>query len=178
LEKSEKLRFCRQNKLLFKHPALQPLGSFSHMATCRSSLENTKRIKLTTLFEQKFIIGSYGVGIGCAWCCQKACEICNSLVQKTKLKKIHFSTHRLPKQQTTSFWSQGILGVKVKKDIKFIPPNDRKLGLHARSFFYGPILIFNALKIKLDIALRKETRFFKNEKLDFILWIVSRLFFL
>jgi hypothetical protein len=28
-----------------------------------------------------------------------------------KLKKIYFSSHKLPKQQSTSFWSQGILGV-------------------------------------------------------------------
>jgi hypothetical protein len=40
-EKSEKPRFYRQNKLFFENPALQPLGSFSHMAACRSSLENT-----------------------------------------------------------------------------------------------------------------------------------------
>jgi hypothetical protein len=30
------------------------------------------------------------------------------------LKKIYFSTHKLPKQQSTSFWSQGILGVKIR----------------------------------------------------------------
>jgi hypothetical protein len=29
-----------------------------------------------------------------------------------KLKKKYFSLHKLPKQQSTSFWSQGILGVK------------------------------------------------------------------
>jgi hypothetical protein len=40
-EKSEKSRFYRQNKLFFENPALQPLGNFSHMAACRSSLENT-----------------------------------------------------------------------------------------------------------------------------------------
>jgi hypothetical protein len=28
------------------------------------------------------------------------------------LKKKYFSSHKLPKQQSTSFWSQGILGVK------------------------------------------------------------------
>jgi hypothetical protein len=37
-------------------------------------------------FEQNFTMGSYGVGIGCAWCFRKACEICSSLVQKKKLK--------------------------------------------------------------------------------------------
>jgi hypothetical protein len=30
--KSEKPRFHGQNKLFFEHPALQPLGSFSHIA--------------------------------------------------------------------------------------------------------------------------------------------------
>jgi hypothetical protein len=28
------------------------------------------------------------------------------------LKKKYFSSHKVPKQQSTSFWSQGILGVK------------------------------------------------------------------
>jgi hypothetical protein len=40
-KRSEKPRFYGQNKLFFEHPVLQPLGSFSHMAACRSSLENT-----------------------------------------------------------------------------------------------------------------------------------------
>jgi hypothetical protein len=30
------------------------------------------------------------------------------------LKKNYFSSHKLPKQQSTSFWSQGILGVKTR----------------------------------------------------------------
>jgi hypothetical protein len=29
------------------------------------------------------------------------------------LKKNYFSTHKLPKEQSTSFWSQGILGVNL-----------------------------------------------------------------
>jgi hypothetical protein len=41
VKKSEKPRFYGQNKLFFENPALQLLGSFSHMAACRSSLENT-----------------------------------------------------------------------------------------------------------------------------------------
>jgi hypothetical protein len=28
------------------------------------------------------------------------------------LKFFYFSSHKLPKQQSTSFWSQGVLGVK------------------------------------------------------------------
>jgi hypothetical protein len=41
VKKSENPRFYGQNKLFFENPAFQPLGSFSHMAACRSSLENT-----------------------------------------------------------------------------------------------------------------------------------------
>jgi hypothetical protein len=47
-----------------------------------------RKIEFTTHFEQKFTMGSYGVGIGRAWYCRKACEICNSLIKKKKLKKI------------------------------------------------------------------------------------------
>jgi hypothetical protein len=32
---------------------------------------------------------------------------------KEKIQKHYFSSHKLPKQQSTSFWSQGILGVKI-----------------------------------------------------------------
>jgi hypothetical protein len=68
--------------------------------------------ELNTCLPLKFATGSYRVGIGRAWCSQKACEICSSVVKKKKLKKIYFSSHKLAKQQSTSFWSQGILGAK------------------------------------------------------------------
>jgi hypothetical protein len=80
VKKSEKPRFYGQNKLFFENPAFQPLGSFSHMAACRSSLENTGKMSLILIFQQKFATGSYGVKIGRAWSSQKACEICSSLV--------------------------------------------------------------------------------------------------
>jgi hypothetical protein len=41
VKKSEKPRFYGQNKLFIDNPAFQSLGSFSHMAACRSPLENT-----------------------------------------------------------------------------------------------------------------------------------------
>jgi hypothetical protein len=41
VKKSKKPRFYEQNKLFLRTLPLQPLGSFSHMAACRSSLENT-----------------------------------------------------------------------------------------------------------------------------------------
>jgi hypothetical protein len=71
--------------------------------------------ELNTCFQQNFTTGSHGVGIGHAWCSRKAYEICSSLVQKKILKKKkHFSSHKLPELQSTSFWSQGILGVQAR----------------------------------------------------------------
>jgi hypothetical protein len=95
----------------FLAPALQPLGNFSHMATCRSSSRKYNKNELNIHFEQNFTMGSYKVSVGRTWCSRKACEICSSLVQKKRLKKNYFSSHKLPKQHSTSFWSQGILGV-------------------------------------------------------------------
>jgi hypothetical protein len=52
VRKSEKPRFYGQNKLFFGNLALQPLGSFSHMAACRSSLENTWKMSLILVFNK------------------------------------------------------------------------------------------------------------------------------
>jgi hypothetical protein len=52
VKKSEKPRFYGQNKLFFEHPALQPLGSFSHMASCRSSSEYTGKMSLIPVFNK------------------------------------------------------------------------------------------------------------------------------
>jgi hypothetical protein len=45
---------------------------------------------LNARFQQKFATGSYGVKIGRALPSRKACEICSSLIQKKKMKKIIF----------------------------------------------------------------------------------------
>jgi hypothetical protein len=52
VKKSEKPRFYGQNKLFFESPALQPLGNFSHMAACRSSSENTRKMSLIPVFNK------------------------------------------------------------------------------------------------------------------------------
>jgi hypothetical protein len=73
VKKSEKTRFYGQNKLFFEHPTLQPLGSFSHMAACRSSSENTGKMSLIPVFNKNLPrASSYGVGIGRAWCSRHA----------------------------------------------------------------------------------------------------------
>jgi hypothetical protein len=52
VKKSEKPRFYGLYKLFFENLALQPLGSFSHMAACRSSLENTGKMSLIPVFNK------------------------------------------------------------------------------------------------------------------------------
>jgi hypothetical protein len=52
VKKSEKPRFYGQKKLFFENPTLQPLGSFSHMVACRSSLENTGKMSLILVFNK------------------------------------------------------------------------------------------------------------------------------
>jgi hypothetical protein len=52
VKKGEKPRFYGQNKLCFENPALQLLASFSHMAACRSSLENTGKMSLILVFNK------------------------------------------------------------------------------------------------------------------------------
>jgi hypothetical protein len=56
---------------------------------------------------------SYGVKIGHAWCCGKACEICILLVQKNFFKRRYFLFCRVPKQKMIDYWLQGNLGVNV-----------------------------------------------------------------
>jgi hypothetical protein len=75
------------------------------------------------------------------------------------LKKIYFSSHKLPKQQSTSFWSQGILGVKekhvelikksskmdkvgkvVKAKIESKKVESKEVGLAARRPFKSPLI--------------------------------------
>jgi hypothetical protein len=51
-KKSEKPRFYGQNKLFFENLALQPLDSFSHMAACRSFLENIWKRSLILVFNK------------------------------------------------------------------------------------------------------------------------------
>jgi hypothetical protein len=76
VEKSVKPRFYGQNKLF-----LRTLPFSNHMAACSFQLlRKCMKNELNTCFQQKIATGSYGVGIGRAWCTRKACEICSSLV--------------------------------------------------------------------------------------------------
>jgi hypothetical protein len=50
-------------------------------------------------------------------------------LSKKKILKNYFSPHKMPKYQTTNFWSQGILGIKLA--LAFIV-------CITMSYFFGP----------------------------------------
>jgi hypothetical protein len=115
VKKSEKPRFNGQNKLFFENPAFQPLGSFSHMAACRSSFENTWKMSLILVFNKNLPQAHTESELGMLGVHGKLVKYVVHSSKRNNLKKIYFSSHKLPKQQSTSFWSQGILGVKEVK---------------------------------------------------------------
>jgi hypothetical protein len=125
----------------FENPALQPLGSFSHMAACRSSLENTGKMSLILVFNKNSprahteseldVLGVHG-------------KLVKYVVHssKRKEKKLKFPSHKLPKQQSTNFWSQRILRVKSYGILKI-----SSLLWHAFSHFQCSKFYPNLVKI-------------------------------
>jgi hypothetical protein len=111
VKKGEKPRFYGQNKLFFENPALQPLGSFSHMAACRSSLENTGKMSLIPVFNKNSprahtvseldVPGVHGKLVK---------YVVHSSKRKIYLKNIFLHTS-CPNSNRLVFWSQGILEV-------------------------------------------------------------------
>jgi hypothetical protein len=83
------------------------------MAACRSSLENIGKMNLILVFNKKLsrahmesefdVLGVHGKLVK---------YILHSSKRKIE-KKLKNSSHKLPKQQSTSFWSQEILGVNM-----------------------------------------------------------------
>jgi hypothetical protein len=48
-----KTKILWAKQTIFENPTLQPLGNFSHMAACRSSLENTWKMSLILVLNKK-----------------------------------------------------------------------------------------------------------------------------
>jgi hypothetical protein len=104
VKKSEKPRFYGQNKLFFENHALQSLGSFSHMAACRSSLENTWKMSLILVFNKNSPRANIESELGVLGVHRKLVKYVVHL-SKRKNEKKKCSSHKLPKQQSTNFWS-------------------------------------------------------------------------
>jgi hypothetical protein len=81
-EQKEKWKKVKNQDLMGKTNYFLRTLPFSPWAVSATWLLLKKYMKneLNTCFQQKFATGSYGVGIGRAWCSRKACEICSSLI--------------------------------------------------------------------------------------------------
>jgi hypothetical protein len=79
-----KTKILRAKQTSFLAPCPLALGQFQPHGCMQKLLRKHKKNELNTHFQQNFITCSYRVGIGRAWCSQKACEICSSLIQTKK----------------------------------------------------------------------------------------------
>jgi hypothetical protein len=79
-EKKWKTKILWAKQTIFWEPCPSPLGQFQPHGCMQELLRKYMKNELNTCFQQKFAMGSYGVGIGCAWCSRKTCEISSSLV--------------------------------------------------------------------------------------------------
>jgi hypothetical protein len=68
--------------------------------------------ELNSCFQQKFAWAYTESELGVLGVHGKLVKYIDHSSKRKKLKKIYLSLHKLPKQQLTNFWSQGILGVK------------------------------------------------------------------
>jgi hypothetical protein len=97
VKKSEKPRFYGQNKKKSWHHALQPLGSFSHMAACRSFSKNTGKMNLIPIFNKNSPRAHMELELDVLGIHRKLVKYVVHSSKRKKLKKIDFSSHKLPK---------------------------------------------------------------------------------
>jgi hypothetical protein len=101
IENTRKPRFYGQKKLLSYHPSAG--GQFSHMAACKSSSKNTKKMNLIPVLNKTSPRAHTESELDML-------DVLGKLVKYV----VHWSnylfifSHKVPKLQSTSFWSQGI----------------------------------------------------------------------
>jgi hypothetical protein len=75
-----KFGFYSHKNMLWLFEWKQSPRVLGFVGQCRSSSKITWKMNLIPVLNKKLTTGSYGVGIGRAWCSKKACEICGLLV--------------------------------------------------------------------------------------------------
>jgi hypothetical protein len=106
--------FMGKTNYFFENSALQPLGSSSHMAACRSSLENSWKMSLILVFNKNSPWAHTELELDVLGVHRKLVKYVVHSSKRKNWKKNKKSSHKLPKQQSTNFWSQGLLGAKCK----------------------------------------------------------------
>jgi hypothetical protein len=88
------------------------LGCFSHRDACKSSLENTKKMSLMHVLNKTLPWAHMELELDVHGIPDKLVKYVNHMSKRKNWKNL-LSSYKLSKLQSTSFWSQGILGVKV-----------------------------------------------------------------
>jgi hypothetical protein len=95
-----------------------PLGNFSHMAACRSSLENIGKMNFIPVLNKTSPKAHTELELDVLDGLGKLVTYVVHLSKKN-LKKKYLSSYKLH-QPSTSFWSQGILGVILDRGDYFL----------------------------------------------------------
>jgi hypothetical protein len=95
------------------------------MATCRSPLKNKGNLNLQLILNNNSPWAHTNLELDVLGVAGKLLKYIIRLSKKKLEKKFKKSSHVLLKQQTTSFWLQGILG--VKQSFYIVVENDNKL---------------------------------------------------
>jgi hypothetical protein len=87
------------------------------MAACMSSSENTGKMSLIPIFNKNSPRAHMELELDVLGVHRKLMKYVVNSSKRKIWNLFFFSSHKLPKQQSTSFWSQGILGVKAHANI-------------------------------------------------------------
>jgi hypothetical protein len=82
------------------------------MVACRSSSQNTGKMNLIPVLNKTSPRAHMELELDVLGVPGKLVKYVVHSAKRKNTKKNYFSSNKLPKQQSTSFWSQRILGVK------------------------------------------------------------------
>jgi hypothetical protein len=85
------------------------------MAASRSSSKNTRKMSSISVLNKTSPWAHTDSELDVLGVYRKLVKYIVHLSKRKNWKKIKNSSHKLPKQQSPNFWSQGILGVKIEK---------------------------------------------------------------
>jgi hypothetical protein len=88
-----------------------PFNPWAVLATCRNSSINTGKMNLKPVLNKTSPQAHIESELKMLGIPRKLVKYVVHSFKKNKIEKKYFSSHKLPKLQSTNFWTQGILGV-------------------------------------------------------------------
>jgi hypothetical protein len=103
--------FMGKTNLFLSTLPFRPWTVLATWLQCRSSSKNTRKMTLIPVFNKTSPWTDTELKLEVLGVQRKLVKYVVYSSKRKKLKNIYFSSYKLPKQQSTSFWSQGILGI-------------------------------------------------------------------